>query len=105
MDDVYEKYFKSCNLTKLDSDVVASLFPEPPVKQILIDIPIGLKESVLMKENVIKRQERSLDEKGAALFLEFRQGKQHNVMETIKKQAILIFINGQKNIQTNLSYL
>ena len=45
MDDVYEKYFKSCILTKLDSDVVATLCPEPPVKQILIDIPIGLKES------------------------------------------------------------
>ena len=45
INDVYEKYFKSCILTKLDSDVVASLCPEPPVKQILIDIPIGLKES------------------------------------------------------------
>ena len=43
--DVYEKYFKSFPIPKPNPDVTASLCPEQPVRQILIDIPIGLKES------------------------------------------------------------
>ena len=42
--DVYEKYFKSCPIPKPNPDVTASLCPGHPVRQILIDIPIGLKE-------------------------------------------------------------
>lgn len=42
---VYEKYFKACLITKPDSDLAASLCHGHPVRQILIDIPIGLKES------------------------------------------------------------
>ena len=46
MADVYEKYFKACPIAKPDSSPEAtSLQPGHQVKQILIDIPIGLKES------------------------------------------------------------
>jgi predicted RNase H-like nuclease len=42
---VYEKYFKDCPSAKPDSSPASLLHPEYPINQILIDIPIGLKES------------------------------------------------------------
>ena len=43
--DVYEKYFQSFPILKPNSNLPASLRREHSIKQILIDIPIGLKES------------------------------------------------------------
>lgn len=43
--DVHERYFKACPIAKPDSNLTAFLHHEHIVKQILIDIPIGLKES------------------------------------------------------------
>ncbi|MBE3089166.1 MAG: hypothetical protein IMZ41_02680 [Actinobacteria bacterium] len=45
--DVYEKYFKACLITKPHSNLAASLRHEHSIKQILVDIPIGLKEADL----------------------------------------------------------
>ena len=51
--DVYKKYFKSCLITKPDSNLATFLCHEHSIKQILIDIPIGLKEAGLEEKNVI----------------------------------------------------